>query len=444
MKGGVVRILHSILILPLLCPLFQDPDIESLIKRLGDESIDVREKATTALVALGGKVEEKLKLRLGSAQGEQKSRIELVLQTIRRQRNLAAVLPPVKKITLEGKEKSFRELAKEFQRQTGWPLDLEGGPDRKVTLSISDAPPFEALDALCRSAETGFRIEESTGFEPKPKDPNVESFIRGVGICFSRDAQDLGPRNYIRQYSVRLAGVALTKVNDFKAHTSEGFLSVHLMWPPTVKPQSIQEFRVVSIQEDGKQELYDPKVDFPDLGKAMDSMFMGPDGRSLVVHFKHPSPDAKKLVIKGRASFTYPVDEEVVTFANPKESLGQRMSFDGMEILFKEFTQDKDSVKATFDVFGKRNRPTVDFNWGGFGRGQGMNGIDTRHVRMKTRGGEAFHDLGGGVWEGPKLYRVTMQYTGVKSEVTAFEFMMDTVYHTDSFQFEFKDIDLPK
>jgi len=112
----MMKAIALVLILPTLCIPVQDPDFETLIKRLGDDSIEVREKAAAALVALGNKVEEKLKARLESAQGILKSQIESVLQSIRRGRKLQTVLPPVKRITLEAKDKPWNEVALDFQR----------------------------------------------------------------------------------------------------------------------------------------------------------------------------------------------------------------------------------------------------------------------------------------------------------------------------------------
>jgi len=440
-----------VLLVPLLSPTFQESSTEALLKQLGDDSIEVREKAAAALIAQGEKVEVILKARLESADAAMRSRIESVLQVIRRTRNFQAILPPVKKITLEAKEKPWIEVAKEFQRQTGWPLDLTKAPEQPVTLRVVDAAPFEALDALCRVAELGFKIESLPDLRPLPGapkvarglEPGVDDYSDPAGIRFSRDYYNLGPRIYIRQYSVSLGGVALTKGHDFKAHTSMGLLALRLMWPPAANPESIKEFRVDSIQDDRNRELFNSAVEASVAG-VTDINHLWPEGEARMVYFNYPAPDAKKIArIKGRASFTYPVDDVLVTFSRPKDAVGRRETFDGVEIHLAEYRTERDFVFATVEVSGKRTRPFSGRRRAFASDGPKV-GIDKDFVRLRTAGGETTEQVDHDLMQKPDCWVVRLRYVGVKSEVLALEFIMETVYQTDSFEFEFKDIELPK
>lgn len=440
----------AVLLLALIGSAAQDTDVEVLIQQLGDDSIEVREKATAALSALGGKVEDRLKAKLGPAQGVQRTQIEFLLQSIRRRRNLEAVLSPVKKVTLVAQDKPWKELATEFHRQTGWPLDLESIPDRSVTLNIKDAAPFEALDALCRAGQTGYRIghvrysksildetKEGKGLKPDSMD------LDRSGIEFSHDQFNAGPRIYTRQYSVALGGIAVTKVNDFKAPHSTGLVSLRLLWPPSAQPESLREFRLLSILDDKKRDLSEP---IPKSDDAQSRDLRLDREYHLLVHFKHPEADAKAVSIKGRACFRYPVDDVLLTFHAPKAAVGKKESQYGVDICLKEFRKENDDIVATLEVSGKRTRP-LSGKLGGFVTDGDKLGFDTTCVRLRTEAREELKQVDGHIFEPagrPDLRLVYLKYVGVKSEVLAIEIVMDRVYQEDAFDFDFKDVDLPK
>jgi hypothetical protein len=74
------------LLLLALTAFLQHPDIDALLKQLLDESIEAREKATVLLIELGPKAEARLKAEAQTAQGEQKSRIDIILSSMARRR----------------------------------------------------------------------------------------------------------------------------------------------------------------------------------------------------------------------------------------------------------------------------------------------------------------------------------------------------------------------
>lgn len=441
--GAVLLVLSSLL--------FQDPDIESLIKRLDDESVEARNKAVTGLVALGDKVEPRLKSLLASSKGQLKSQVESVLQAIRRNRNLAAVLPPVKKITLEGKDKPWKEYAKEFQDQSGWTLNLESAPEGRVTLSIAGVSPFEALDALCRAAETGYQIESLGPFARKPGEPRglvppVDILDDPSGVTFHRDRHRLGPCLYIRQYSLSMGAVGLMKVNNFKAPVSQGMVSLQLSWPPTARPEAVRAFQVVSIRTDMGEELHDPKLDLDSLIEDVSPPMLWPEGRVKQLSFRYPSADARKISVKGRAVLTYGVDDVVVAFPNPGSAVGDKKDFDGVRIHLTEYRKEKNNdVFLSFDVTGKRLTPPAGRRrCFASGDVEMKLGILKEFVRIRTQGGEVPQQVDTGLYIKPDRYVVRLEYRDVKSEIEGIDFIMETVYHTDSFEFEFKDVELPK
>src|SRR5262245_3454911 len=152
----------SIALLALLA--VQDPDVDALLKQLEDESIEVREKAAAQLINLGEKAEEKVKARLAAAEGALKLVCQRILEQMAVPKKLRGILPPIRKVTIEAKEKNLREVMEDLRQQSGMPLELERIPESQVTVSVRDATPLEALDAVCKSAGLGYSTENQ-GYE---------------------------------------------------------------------------------------------------------------------------------------------------------------------------------------------------------------------------------------------------------------------------------------
>src|SRR5262245_45364087 len=108
---------RALVLLALL--VFQEPDLDQLIKQLSDDSIDVREKAAAALVELGGEAEERIRREAASAGGELKGRLEGILMSIDSRRKVEAVLPPLRTVTLDAKDRPLQEVIDDFTKQSG-------------------------------------------------------------------------------------------------------------------------------------------------------------------------------------------------------------------------------------------------------------------------------------------------------------------------------------
>jgi hypothetical protein len=65
-------------------------------------------------------------------------------------------------------------------------------------------------------------------------------------------------------------------------------------------------------------------------------------------------------------------------------------------------------------------------------------------IRLKLEGGATAHPGGMGTSSDGTSTTYQMSFQMVQAKVLAVEYVADTVYHTDSFDFELKDIPLPK
>src|SRR5688572_11640381 len=140
----------------------QDPDVDALLKQLEDDSIEVRDKAAATLVDLGEKAEEKVRVRMDASDGEIKLVCKRILERMSVPKKLRGILPPLRKATIEARDRSLREVLEDLKQQTGLALDLERSiGDATVSVAVRDLAPLEALDAVCKAANLWFQIDNN-------------------------------------------------------------------------------------------------------------------------------------------------------------------------------------------------------------------------------------------------------------------------------------------
>src|SRR5688572_23060857 len=96
-----------------------DQKIEKILQRLSADDIDARESAVRELSALGPEALPLLKARAGSLEGEARGRVEEACRRIERERNRSVVLPPLRLVTLDAKDKPAKEVLEDIARQAG-------------------------------------------------------------------------------------------------------------------------------------------------------------------------------------------------------------------------------------------------------------------------------------------------------------------------------------
>lgn len=136
-----------------LFTLLQDPvgDVESLIRQLGDESIEVRERATGAILKMGEKARGTLERASASGSPEIKARIVSILKSLDRARELRGLLAPPLLVSVSG-EMTLREAVESLEKQGGLKTECASWPEGKVRLDIKDLPFWKALEEICRAS----------------------------------------------------------------------------------------------------------------------------------------------------------------------------------------------------------------------------------------------------------------------------------------------------
>lgn len=135
-----------------LAILAQD-DVNVLVQQLGDDSIEVRESATTKLSRIGEPARAALLKAAESPSGEVRARATRILKSLDFQKELQAWLAPASRVTLSG-EFTLEEAMKEFERQTGQKVSCASWPEGRFNVDLKESDTWNALNALCRASGT--------------------------------------------------------------------------------------------------------------------------------------------------------------------------------------------------------------------------------------------------------------------------------------------------
>lgn len=428
----------------------QEPDVDSLLKQLTDDSIEVREKAAAALVELGDKAEEKVKARMASAEGELQKRCQWILERIAIPKRLRGVLPPLKKVTIEAKEQNLKEVLEEVQRQTGISMILDGIAETPVTVQIKDATPLEALIAVCKSAGLGYFVDSHHGF-------GARAVAGAPGAGPARPARGMEPgeskvrfqpggyvdvaRLFVRHYAIEPYNVSLNRSTNFKAEQSSAQLSLRVAWMPDVKPDGAR-LDIKAVTDDQGRSLYvaGPGATAGGNAHQFGRMGLGNPGQSNHgIQLTYPQADARKIAsVRGSVHMSYVMEEKTVVFEAPEKCIGQKKEFDGVTVDLQDFKVDGDSAFVKIMISGVRK---------GLGPAEAQasrTSFDHQRVRLRCEDGSPA-SYGGMSGQGDGVtYSMELRYRRVQSKIASVEVVMDTTYHTDSFDFELKDIPLPK
>ncbi|QDU63270.1 hypothetical protein Pan216_41480 [Planctomycetes bacterium Pan216] len=133
------------------------PNVDRLIKWLGDPDFSVRNQAQRRLIELGASVQAKLQAISGSSDTEQRLRAHEILREIRWREIWK---PRTVSLTLE--DTPLREVFERIVQQTGCPINFESSSssalDRPISVDVVDVPYWKAIDQLSRQAEITPRV----------------------------------------------------------------------------------------------------------------------------------------------------------------------------------------------------------------------------------------------------------------------------------------------
>lgn len=417
--------------------LAQEPDVDALLNQLEDESVEVREKAAAALIEVGPKAEAKLRARIASADGALRTVCTRILETIAVPKELRKVVPPLRRVTMDARPRKLKEVLDDLQGQSGLSLATEGLADGDVTVEMKDATPLEALSILCKAAGLTFYLDGGgrhvRGIVPMGADDKP-------AIRISRGQYPDVPRQFTRHYVVEPTNLSLTRSTNFQsAQQSNAYLNMRILWNPGMEPEA-SRLEVASIEDDKGRSLL-PKTRGQVEGGRVSEWNRshggwGRGGADQNVALLYPEPDAKAIgSIKGTAVMKYVIAETTVLFESPEKLVGEKKESGDLTLEIQEWTLDGDRLTVKLQLTGYKDSADD--------RGLRTR-LDSRHFRMKTEDGSVPQSQGWSGGGGGGTYSMSLNYVGVKSKVLSVEVVVDTKLAEDRFDFELKEIPLPK
>jgi hypothetical protein len=404
----------------LLVLLAQDPDLSKLIDDLTAEEAAVRERAAVALVARGDAVEPELRRRLGTAEGELKFRLQDCLARIDRARENFKVLPLYKPLDVQLVDRPLAEALAAIG------LKSDGAPAKKVTLTARGVSPLEALDRLCRDSRVSWSL-----VAPDPR--------RDASLAFAEGAPPETTRTYCGHYRIAVSSVTVTRVEDFRG--GEAFLKLDLAmsWPPFVRPDAIVEFELLSASDDTRRALLESKPAAPT------AVLRNRAGFTRTFVLRHPAPAAATLAsVKGRAVVRYPGQIEVARFAPPVDCVGQTRTVAGLKVALTKFGIDGNTLEAELHINGQYVRRTSEKDKTPAARASRSElPFEREDVRFETADGAPLQSCGSGSGSDGRSWSLSWMYR-LPAEIKSIELALPADSFYDSFDFELKDVPLPK
>ncbi len=194
-------------------------DPAELVRKLGDDLIEVRDQATEKLLRIGEPAREALNKAALSSDPEVRSRSEAILKTLDVYREVRGFLAPPTRITLSG-EMTLEDAAREIERQSGQRIVGAPWPGGKFKVDIKDAPFWRALEDVC--AASGTRTPSITPMA-----------IRLDGVRYTPGFSSVdGP------FCLRVTSAQRSRQIRFQGRTEEETLSLGLLlgWERSIVP----------------------------------------------------------------------------------------------------------------------------------------------------------------------------------------------------------------
>ncbi|HKS16587.1 MAG TPA: HEAT repeat domain-containing protein [Planctomycetota bacterium] len=193
----------------LLLALFAFPqeDVESLLRQLGDESIEVRERAAGALLKMGEKTRPALEKSAKSESAIVRTHVASILKALDRIRRtrVSATL-----VSVSG-EMTLKEAIASIQEQGGRPVACDSWPEGKFKIDLKGVPYWKAIEEACRASGKRSLVCDVTGpklvgdrFEAIPS-VNSGSFRLQLAGVAERRTMNLDNGAEDKSFVVRLA-----------------------------------------------------------------------------------------------------------------------------------------------------------------------------------------------------------------------------------------------
>lgn len=316
------------------------------IRDLGEESLDVRERAMEELVRMGRAAEKPLREALKSSNAEIRARAAEALGQIERREQARQFDAGPSFVSLRKEAAPLKEVLEEIQKQTPnriRPNDLPD--DLKATAAFDRVPFFQAVDDLARG-HGGLRWTFEEEWEGAAGAAHTRDRVRSVVLTAGKYVEY--PRAFAGQFFVRLSRVRMSTRKDFRGPERRS-TDLHFEWGFEAGTRPVGALvRVSELKDDlGNSYAEDFKVDEEDV--EFDESYL--DTETYVSMSRLPQEGAKKFsLVQGRLEVVLPDAQEVFAFETPAEKQGTAVRTTAGEVRLVSFSRDKASARARVEV----------------------------------------------------------------------------------------------
>src|SRR5262249_54622933 len=142
--------------------------IAKLVKQLGSDSPDEREKATKELEDIGAPALDALRAAAKDGDADLKTRAAALIDKVEKDARGSRLLAPTK-VKLLFKDTPLEDAVAEFNKKSGYTIEVHDPDkklkDRKVTVETGEVTFWEAFDKFCEKAD----LVEATWQDLMPK-----------------------------------------------------------------------------------------------------------------------------------------------------------------------------------------------------------------------------------------------------------------------------------
>jgi hypothetical protein len=302
-------------LIALLC-LLQDPALEPLLRDLGADTLEVRDRAVEKLVERGEEVRKAVAALVGSPDPEVAARAKMVLAGLEERAKLTAALGPPKSYDIKAADESLVEVLKRFRRESGLPFKIERVPlAARVTCDIRERHALVALEKLC-AAQGGVRLE-----------PWHLTVTRGAPVRYPLAAKD--------RWVVTLK--SLNWRRDLSDGDGSGHTTVVVAWDSRDSPANIT-LELESVTDDQGNELADESR-----GGSPSSTEKLPV-RSVSASHRIPAETARALTVRGKVVLEYALARKTLSFDTA--SPGQTQSAGKISLRLRDCADDRINLEG--------------------------------------------------------------------------------------------------
>ena len=400
--------------------------LDTLIDRLSDDRVEVRDAAVSALGRLDLSAVPELERRLQGLEPEPRLRLQEAVKRIQERFRILEYLPAYKSVSLRLEKASPLEALRALQERTGLPIDFDHLPvGRPVTLDLVDQTPLQALHAICREAMLGWELDGILDWRDRAHGtPPGRIRIHWVTERYHRPMANA----FVRHYRVH----ATCDDGEQALHGTQQAISLQIQTAPGVRPHSVSTLKLIALTDERGNDLL-PSAVMSKEGFNRLSVY----SREVTARIRFSRPPGSLVRIgrlAGRMTFRYPKRVRWVRFRPLAPPFGQVTEGLGFRFILRGYEHRGTEHHVDLDMASIAGRTVLR------GLEDGIP-FDSSEIELLTASGESVSSRGASGMGNASIMRMVFDFRSKGDEAAAEvripwadEFVDDVV------EFELRDI----